>query len=129
MSDHVDRRTHCRFKVPDACGAYRVQGVESSEYKPCEVLNMSKGGLAIRCETPVPAGTVLYVLLTALDEDPLELYARTCWFRKGSSESEVALGIEYYPFDDAHGKYGYNPYQAHQTLERLEARYLPKSEN
>lgn len=129
MSDYVDKRAHCRFKVPGACGAYRVQGAASGDYKPCEVLNMSKGGLAICCETPVPPGAVLYLLLTVPDEEPLELYARTCWCKKGTSKSEVALGIEYYPFDDPRGRYGYNPYPARQAFERLEARYAPKSES
>ena len=122
MTDHADKRTYCRFSVPDGTGRYMmmIDGQPTDYSEAYGLMNVSKGGLAIECGEPIPVGAKMKMQIMILGEEPLELYGDARWQTAAADGAGNTVGIQFYPFDN---RPGYNSYESYVALEQLEAKY------
>jgi Tfp pilus assembly protein PilZ len=87
----------------------------------CEVINLSKGGLAI--ETPMKLGRGRHVTLQLQLPDSIEsltLSGTVRWEKQDAHSRYCTIGIQFAPFSSREGD---NPRAALETLRDIEARY------
>jgi len=96
MTDRVFDRIPLSLEVE-----YRTAGAFLVAYTS----NLSKGGLFIETERPVPVGTVLMLSFTIPSGERLQVRAVVAWLRPQPSEGKPAgMGVEFEGLDAHHGE-------------------------
>ncbi|MEE9419322.1 MAG: PilZ domain-containing protein [Desulfatiglandaceae bacterium] len=123
MGTVTKRRRARRFQIPGGKGRLKRAGVLSFFARfsgPLPVLNVSKGGLAIKSEKKFRRGQKIKVQLLTPNEGPLNLKGRVGWQEESADDFYTVVGIEFMPFGNG---FGWNSLKALDVLRRMEDRY------
>ncbi len=114
MSTVANRRSCPRFRVPGATLSYRDE--------TCEVVSLSRGGLAFLRNDRLRAGQKLSVLLTfSLGHDPIQLHGQSIYCNQNPKEGNCyTIGISFAPFSK---RPGHNSPESLRILRQLERAY------
>lgn len=146
MTEDANRRQHPRFQVADAfakvrCKPFEVDGASArvkpggmmgalTGYSPGRnnVINLSKGGLALESEEPFQRGQKVKLLLHLPDrKDPLPLSGKVRWQKGLMGKYILAVGVQFDAFGPRRGQ---NSLEALDALRELEAkRAKPSSDD
>lgn len=118
-----NRRVCKRFEIPGAEGKFKKSGLMvfmKGFSEPCQVLNVSKGGLAFLCDKRFEKNEKVVVQLIAPGEEPMSF--NSIVRRQSSYQLSDALftGVEFTPFGKSRGS---NPKEYLNVLRRLDKKY------
>lgn len=90
-----DSRLPARFQV-----SYRTQGAFLVSYS----VNLSKGGIFIESDTPLPIGTDVSLTLDVPETGPIELMGQVAWVRIASADGMPdGMGVQLRELDERYG--------------------------
>ena len=123
MFQGVEKRRCRRFEIPGAEGRYKKSGLNAlikSFSKPYPVVNISKGGLAFKCEGRLKKGQKIIFQLMVPNEPPLNLRSIIRRFEWSEVNSYGMVGLEFMPFGNPSSG---NAMEALNILRRLDEKY------
>ncbi len=79
---------------------YRTAGAFLVAYS----VNLSKGGIFVEAETPMPLGTALTLKFNVPGVGPLEVNGLVAWTRPASEGKPAGMGVEFEHLEASHGE-------------------------
>lgn len=123
MSEHIEKRSCKRFRIPGAEGKYKKKGLfhfKKQFLNAQYIYDISKGGLSFSCDDSLSKGQKLMMRIKAPDEVPVDLYSQVVrtgqW--SGSSFNKVAIRFNIF---GSHS--GCNSLETLYTLRRWDEKY------